>query len=164
MTAIEIHGKVRRTSSNVHTNATLSSRRAPARLSPGQDSDFTLPLTGRKAKGTVSIAVHLAPVAAQDEANVAAAATGRDLFNHANNLTSGGVSGGGVSGGGVSGGAAYPGSGMPTVISKGACKAVLARSTGFKIADTCDTVPDEFTVGLAWAGRYRTITNRTVLK
>ena len=96
-------------------------------------------------------------MAAQDEANAAAAATGRDLFNHANNLTSGGVSGGGVSGG-----AAYPGSGMPTVISKGACKAVLARSTGFKIADTCDTVPDEFTVGLAWAGRYRTITNRTL--
>ena len=33
---------------------------------------------------------------------------------------------------------------------QGACKAVLAKGYGFKIADCCDTVPDHFTCGLAW--------------
>ena len=43
----------------------------------------------------------------------------------------------------------YPG-GEATLVSKGACKAVLAKGYGFKIADCCDTVPDNFTCGLSW--------------
>ena len=112
---------------------------------PGEDSDFTLPLTGSKAKGTVEISVHLTPVEGATEAfdgtpnNAAAevAAAGRSLFNHANDLTSAGGAGG--AGGGGSASSPYPGT-APTVISKGACTAVLAKSYGFKIADTCDTV------------------------
>jgi len=35
-------------------------------------------------------------------------------------------------------------------VSKSACKAILDKSTGFKIADCTDDIPDHFTMGLAW--------------
>lgn len=38
----------------------------------------------------------------------------------------------------------------PVALPKAACKAVLNKSQGFKIADCCDDIPDQYVMGLAW--------------
>jgi len=117
---------------------------------PGQDSDYNFPLTGRKAKGSLSMSISLAPLnqgqgggGAGGRAGADLASVGKTLFNVA------------LEGedeyppAPAAAEEEYPGT-PPTAISKGACKAVLAKGYGFKIADCCDTVPDHFTCGLAW--------------
>jgi len=115
--------------------------------------NFVLPLTGRKAKGSIEFCISRSAGGGSGGGgvNVEIAEIGKQLFNQSFNKGGGGN--------GIPAAAAdddYPGGdddypgGPPTLVSKGACKAVLAKGYGFKIADCCDTVPDTFTCGLAW--------------